>query len=76
MEELLTQMIQAIVDKPDEVEVDELKGDKTTVLELKVAKEDLGKAIGKKGKTAHAIRTILNATATKMKQRAVLEIVE
>ena len=54
----------------------EVKGDKTTVLELKVAKEDLGKVIGKQGKTTHAIRTILNATATKLKHRAVLEIIE
>jgi uncharacterized protein len=61
---------------PDDVGVTEVKGDKTTVLELKVAKEDLGKVIGKQGKTAHAIRTILNATATKLKQRAVLEIIE
>ena len=66
----------SLVDRPDEVEVDEVKGDNVTVLELKVAKDDLGKVIGKKGKTAHAIRTILNATATKLKQRAVLEIVE
>ena len=66
----------SLVDKPDEVKVDEVKGDKVTVLELKVAKDDLGKVIGKKGKTAHAIRIILNATATKLKQRAVLEIVE
>ena len=66
----------SLVDKPDEVDVKEVKGDKTMVLELKVAKEDLGKVIGKQGKTAHPIRTILNATATKLKQRAVLEILE
>ena len=51
-------------------------GDKTTVLELRVAKEDLGKVIGKQGKTARAMRTILNANATKLKKRAVLEIIE
>tara|TARA_B100000686_G_scaffold225602_1_gene232774 strand:+ start:824 stop:1129 length:306 start_codon:yes stop_codon:yes gene_type:complete len=76
MKELLLMIAKSLVDKPDEVEVTELKGDKTTVLELRVAKEDLGKVIGKQGKTAHAVRTILNATATKLKQRAVLQIIE
>ena len=69
-------MARALVDKPDEVEINEIEGDVTTILELKVAKEDLGKVIGKQGKTAHAMRSILNATATKLKKRAVLEIVE
>ena len=76
VKELILIIAKSLVDKPDEVEVAELKGDRVTVLELKVAKEDLGKVIGKQGKTAHAIRTILNATATKLKERAVLEIVE
>ena len=76
MKELILMIAKSLVDKPDEVQVDEVKGDIITVLELKVAKDDLGKVIGKKGKTAHAIRIILNATATKLKQRAVLEIVE
>ena len=76
MKELILVMARALVDKPDEVEINEIEGDVTTILELKVAKEDLGKVIGKKGKTAHAIRSILNATATKLKKRAVLEIVE
>jgi len=76
MKEIVLMIAKSLVDKPDEVEVHEVKGDKTTVLELKVAKDDLGKVIGKQGKTAHAIRVILNATATKLKQRAVLEIVE
>ena len=76
MKELILMIAKSLVDNPDEVEVDEVKGDKTTVLELRVAKEDLGKVIGKQGKTAQAIRIILNATATKLKQRAVLEIVE
>ena len=76
MKELILIIAKSLVDKPDEVEVAEVKGDKTTVLELKVAKEDLGKVIGKQGETAHAIRTILNATATNLKQRAVLEILE
>ena len=73
----LTLMIaNSFVDKPDEVDLQEVIGEKTTVLELRVAKEDLGKVIGKQGKTARAMRTILNATATKLKKRAVLEIIE
>ena len=76
MKELILVMAKALVDKPDEVEIKEIQGDVTTILELKVAKEDLGKVIGKQGKTAHAMRSILNATATKLKKRAVLEIVE
>ena len=69
-------MVKALVDKPEEVSLREVEGEKTTVLELRVAKEDLGKVIGKQGKTAHAMRTILNAMATKLKKRAVLEIIE
>ena len=76
MKELILVRARALVDKPDEVEINEIEGDVTTILELKVAKEDLGKVIGKQGKTAHAMRSILNATATKLKKRAVLEIVE
>ena len=76
MKELVLVMARALVDKPDEVEINEIEGDVTTILELKVAKEDLGKVIGKQGKTAHAMRSILNATATNLKKRAVLEIVE
>ena len=76
MRDLILIIAKSLVDQPDEVEVAEVKGDKTTVLELRVAKDDLGKVIGKQAKTAHAIRTILNATATKLKQRAVLEIME
>ena len=76
MKELILVMARALVDKPDEVEINEIEGGVTIILELKVAKEDLGKVIGKQGKTAHAMRSILNATATKLKKRAVLEIVE
>ena len=76
MKELILVMAKALVDKPDEVEIREIEGDVTTILELKVAKDDLGKVIGKQGKTAHAMRSILNATATKLKKRAVLEIIE
>ncbi len=76
MKNLVMTMVKALVDKPDEVSLREVEGEKTTVLELRVAKEDLGKVIGKQGKTAKAMRTILNATATKLKKRAVLEIIE
>ncbi|HJL72675.1 MAG TPA: KH domain-containing protein [Nitrospinaceae bacterium] len=76
LKELISVMAKALVDKPDEVEIKEIEGDVTTILELKVAKDDLGKVIGKQGKTAHAMRAILNATATKLKKRAVLEIIE
>ena len=76
MKDLILMIAKSLVDKSDEVEVVERRDDKTTVLRLRVAKEDLGKVIGKQGKTAHSIRTILNATATKLKQRAVLEIIK
>ncbi len=76
MKNLVMTMVKALVDKPDEVSLQEVAGEKTTVLELRVAKEDLGKVIGKQGKTAKAMRTILNAMATKLKKRAVLEIIE
>ena len=66
----------ALVDLPDEVSVNEVMGENTTVIELKVAKTDIGKIIGKEGKTAKAIRTILLGAATKLKRRTVLEIVE
>ena len=76
MKNLVMTMVKALVDKPDEVSLREVEGEKTTVLELRGAKEDLGKVIGKQGKTAKAMRIILNATATKLKKRAVLEIIE
>ena len=76
MKDLILIIAKSLVDKPDEVELNEIRGDKTTVFELHVAKDDLGKVIGKQGKTARAIRVILNATATKLKKRAVLEIIE
>ena len=68
MKELILVMARALVDKPDEVEIKEIEGDVTTILELKDAKEDLGKVIGKQGKTAHAMRSILNATATNLRK--------
>jgi len=71
-----TVFAKALVDKPEDVSVQEVEGEKTTVLELKVAPEDLGKVIGKQGRTARAMRIILSATATKLRKRAVLEILE
>lgn len=76
MKDLIETIAKALVDHPDEVEVSEVEGEKTSVLELKVAKEDLGKVIGKQGRTARAIRTILSAASTKIKKRSVLEIIE
>lgn len=76
MRELITIMAKALVDKPDQVEVSEVEGEQTTVIELRVAKEDLGKVIGKQGRTARALRTILSAASTKLRKRSVLEILE
>jgi uncharacterized protein len=76
MKELIKQIAQALVDNPDKVEVDEVSGEQTSVIELRVAKEDLGKVIGKQGRTAHAMRTILSAASMKFNKRAVLEILE
>lgn len=74
--DLVSFIAKSLVDNPDKVVVKEITGEQTAVLELKVAQEDLGKIIGKQGKTAKAIRTILNAAAAKMRKRAVLEILE
>lgn len=76
MKDLIVQIAQALVDNPEQVSVNVLEGSQATVMELAVAKEDLGKIIGKQGRTARAIRTILNAASAKQKKRAVLEIVE
>ncbi len=76
MKELIEHIAKALVDNPDAVEVNEVEGQQTSVIELKVAKEDLGKIIGKQGRTARAMRTILSAASTKLKKRAVLEILE
>ena len=76
MKDLITQIAKALVDHPDKVQVNEISGNRTSVLELKVAKDDLGKVIGKQGRTARSIRTILSAASTKLKKRAVLEIIE
>ena len=74
--ELIKLIASSLVDKPDEVQIQEVAGDSTTVYELKVAQEDLGKIIGKQGKTAKAMRVLLGAAAAKDKIRAVLEIIE
>jgi predicted RNA-binding protein YlqC (UPF0109 family) len=76
MKELITYIAKALVDYPEQVAVSEVEGSQTSVLELKVAKEDLGKVIGKQGRTARAMRTILSAASAKVRKRTVLEIVE
>ena len=76
MKELIGYIARALVDKPEEVVVTEIEGEQTSVIELKVAKEDLGKIIGKQGRTARAMRTILSAASTKINKRSVLEIIE
>lgn len=76
MRELIEYIAKALVDNPEEVSVSEVEGEVTSVIELRVAKSDLGKVIGKEGKTARAMRTLLTAASTKIKKRAVLEIIE
>ena len=76
MKELIEFIAKALVDNSDEVVVSEIEGENTSVIELKVAKEDLGKVIGKNGRTARAMRTILSAASTKIRKRSVLEIIE
>ena len=76
LRDLIEYVGKALVDLPDNVEVTEIEGEQTTVIELKVDKSDLGKVIGKQGRTARALRTILNAASTKLKKRSVLEIIE
>ena len=76
LKELIEYIARALVDNPDQVRVSEIEGEKTSVIELSVAKDDLGKVIGKQGRTARAMRTILSAASTKARKRAVLEIIE
>ena len=76
MKDLISTIARAIVDAPEQVTVSEVEGGHTLVLELKVAKQDMGKVIGKHGRTAQAIRTILSAASGKIKKRIVLEILE
>jgi len=76
LKELIEYIAQALVDNPEQVRASEIEGEQTSVIELRVAKEDLGKVIGKQGRTARAMRTILSAASTKLRKRAVLEIIE
>jgi predicted RNA-binding protein YlqC (UPF0109 family) len=76
MKDLIDYIAQALVDHPEQVNVTEVAGEQTTVLELKVAKEDIGKVIGKQGRTVRAMRIILSAASAKIKKRTILEIVE
>ncbi|MCR5814524.1 MAG: KH domain-containing protein [Desulfovibrio sp.] len=76
MRNLIEFIAKSLVDHPENVQVSEIEGEQTTVLELKVAQDDLGKVIGKQGRTARALRTILSAASTKAKKRTVLEILE
>lgn len=76
LRDLIHYVSKALVDLPDQVQVNEIIGEQTTVIELKVDKSDLGKVIGKQGRTARALRTILNAASTKLRKRSVLEIIE
>jgi len=76
MKALIEAMAKALVDRPEEVKISEIEGEKTTVYEIRVSQSDLGKVIGKQGKTARAMRTILGAAGTKIGKRCVLEILE
>ena len=76
LDKLVAQIAQSLVDRPQDVWVNAIESDHTTVLELRVAKMDIGKVIGKQGRTAQALRTLIGAVSAKVKRRAVLEIVE
>ena len=76
MKDLIKRIVQTMVDKPQEVEISEIEGDQITILKLSVAKTDIGKVIGKKGRNVQAIRTILSAASAKEKKHTVLEILE
>jgi hypothetical protein len=76
MKELVAEIAKALVDIPEEVDVREVEGEQSTILELKVAQSDLGKVIGKQGRTARSIRTIVGAVGVKLNRRFTLEILE
>jgi len=76
MKEIIEFIVKALVDDPDSVDIKEVVGDKITIFELRASKNDIGKVIGKRGRTAGAIRTILNAVSARQGKRAVLEIIE
>ena len=76
MKELIKYIVQALVDHPEQIDISETAGEQSTVLEIKVAKKDIGKIIGKQGRTAQAMRTILNAASAKVKKRTIMEIID
>ncbi len=76
LKEMVEYIVKKLVDRPESVSVSEISGEQATIIELRVATEDLGKVIGKEGKTARAIRTLVHAAASKERKRAVLEILE
>jgi len=76
MKELLKTLAQALVDKPEDVEVSQIEGERSIILQLKVAPEDVGKVIGKEGRIAKALRTIIKASATKEGKKAMVEILD
>jgi len=76
LSKMIEYIARMLVDLPDQVQINEIEGENTTVIEIKVAKEDLGKIIGKQGRTARAVRTVLNGASTKLRKRTVLEIIE
>ena len=76
MKNLLVQIVKALVDNPEQVQINAIEGSQTTVLELRVAESDLGKVIGKQGRTANAIRVLLNGASGKAGKRYMLEIVD
>ena len=76
MKDLIKLIVQSLVDNPEQVEISEIEGDRTLILEIRMAKADIGKVIGKKGRTAQAIRTILRAASGKAKKQIIFEIIE
>jgi len=76
MKDLIKRIVQSLVDNPEQVEISEIEGDRTLILEIRMAKADIGKVIGKKGRTVRAIRTILSAASGKAKKHAVIEIID
>ena len=76
MKELLEVIVRSLVDNPDEISVNEVEGEKSLILELRVASEDMGKVIGKQGRIAKAIRTVMKAAAIKENKRVVVEIMQ
>jgi predicted RNA-binding protein YlqC (UPF0109 family) len=76
VKELIEIMAKALVEHPDQVQVNEIVGEQASVIELSTAKEDIGKVIGKRGRNAQAMRTILNAASAKLRKRVVLEIID